>query len=280
MRKKKRTALLSLLIAVMVLTGCGGSKAAPAGDTAVATIATVAVTDPAKEDAAAEVTAVMPDTGAADTSRAQSDAGSSAVAPDHSGTSESTITPASETIVEATATPSPGPTATPTPVPVEIPTAESTEAPTPEATATPSPEPTATPTPEPTAAPSPEPTATPTPEPVQVVAAIDANGSYTSRDDVALYLHTYGTLPGNFITKKEAQALGWPGGGLDAYAPGKCIGGDYFGNYEGKLPDGNYHECDIDTLGKSSRGAKRIIYSDTGAIYYTDDHYESFTQLY
>lgn len=248
MRKKKRTALLSLLIAVMVLTGCGGSKAAPAGDTAVATIATVAVTDPAKEDAAAEVTAVMPDTGAADTSRAQSDAGSSAVAPDHSGTSESTITPASETIVEATATPSP--------------------------------EPTATPTPEPTAAPSPEPTATPTPEPVQVVAAIDANGSYTSRDDVALYLHTYGTLPGNFITKKEAQALGWPGGGLDAYAPGKCIGGDYFGNYEGKLPDGNYHECDIDTLGKSSRGAKRIIYSDTGAIYYTDDHYESFTQLY
>ncbi|MBO6297672.1 MAG: ribonuclease [Lachnospiraceae bacterium] len=190
----------------------------------------------------------MPDTGAADTSRAQSDAGSSAVAPDHSGTSESTITPASETIVEATATPSP--------------------------------EPTATPTPEPTAAPSPEPTATPTPEPVQVVAAIDANGSYTSRDDVALYLHTYGTLPGNFITKKEAQALGWPGGGLDAYAPGKCIGGDYFGNYEGKLPDGNYHECDIDTLGKSSRGAKRIIYSDTGAIYYTDDHYESFTQLY
>ena len=232
MRKKKRTALLSLLIAVMVLTGCGGSKAAPAGDTAVATIATVAVTDPAKEDAAAEVTAVMPDTGAADTSRAQSDAGSSAVAPDHSGTSESTVTPASETIVEATATPSPGPTATPTP------------------------------------------------EPVQMVAAIDANGSYTSRDDVALYLHTYGTLPGNFITKKEAQALGWPGGGLDAYAPGKCIGGDYFGNYEGKLPDGNYHECDIDTLGKSSRGAKRIIYSDTGEIYYTDDHYESFTQLY
>ena len=264
MRKKKRTALLSLLIAVMILTGCGGSKTAPVRDTAVATIAAVAATEPAKEDAAAEVTAVMPDTGAADTSRAQSDAGSSAVAPDHSGTSESTVTPASETIVEATATPSPGPTATPTPEPVEILTAEPTEAPTPEATATP----------------SPEPTATPTPEPVQMVAAIDANGSYTSRDDVALYLHTYGTLPGNFITKKEAQALGWPGGGLDAYAPGKCIGGDYFGNYEGKLPDGNYHECDIDTLGKSSRGAKRIIYSDTGEIYYTDDHYESFTQLY
>ncbi|MBR3517116.1 MAG: hypothetical protein IKO10_12480 [Lachnospiraceae bacterium] len=162
-----------------------------------------------------------------------------------------------------------GPTATPTP---EI--VEATATPTPEIIAT------ATPSPAPTATPTPEPTATPTPEPVQVTAAIDANGSYTSKDDVALYIHTYGTLPGNFITKKEARALGWPGGGLEAYAPGKCIGGDYFGNYEGKLPDGNYHECDIDTLGKSSRGAKRIIYSDTGAIYYTGDHYESFTQLY
>ena len=62
--------------------------------------------------------------------------------------------------------------------------------------------------------------------------------------------------------------------------PGKCIGGNHFGNYEGILPDGNYKECDIDTLGKKSRGAKRIIYSDDGRIYYTEDHYESFTQLY
>ena len=110
--------------------------------------------------------------------------------------------------------------------------------------------------------------------------SIDEDGSYTTKEDVALYIHTYGKLPSNFITKKEAEKLGWDGGSLEPYAPGKCIGGNYFGNYEGLLPDGNYKECDIDTLGKKKRGAKRIIYSDDGRIYYTDDHYESFTQLY
>ena len=111
--------------------------------------------------------------------------------------------------------------------------------------------------------------------------AIDADGSYTSKEDVALYIHTYGRLPQNFMTKKEAQALGWDGGGLEDYAPGMCIGGDRFGNYEGLLPeDRSYTECDIDTLGASKRGAKRIVFSDDGLIYYTDDHYESFELLY
>ena len=64
----------------------------------------------------------------------------------------------------------------------------------------------------------------------------DPVGSYTSRDDVALYLDTYGRLPVNFMTKDEAEALGWPGGDLTKYAPGKSIGGDRFGNYEGVLP--------------------------------------------
>lgn len=112
---------------------------------------------------------------------------------------------------------------------------------------------------------------------------IDKDGTYTSRDDVALYIYTYGELPSNFMTKKEAKKLGWEGGSLEDYAPGMCIGGDYFGNYEGLLPtkDGReYHECDIDTLGAKSRGAKRIIYSNDGLIYYTEDHYESFTLLY
>lgn len=113
--------------------------------------------------------------------------------------------------------------------------------------------------------------------------AIDEYGTFTSKDDVALYIHTYGKLPQNFITKNEARDLGWEGGGLEDYAPGKCIGGDYFGNFEGLLPekDGReYTECDIDTLGKSSRGPKRIVFSNDGLIYYTDDHYESFTLLY
>ena len=114
-------------------------------------------------------------------------------------------------------------------------------------------------------------------------AALDEGGEYTSAEDVALYLHLYAHLPQNFITKKDARALGWNGGGLDDYADGKCIGGDRFGNYEGLLPDApgrEYHECDIDTLHAASRGAKRIIYSNDGLIYYTEDHYESFMLLY
>ena len=112
---------------------------------------------------------------------------------------------------------------------------------------------------------------------------IDESGSYTTKEDVALYLHIYNRLPNNFITKSEARKLGWSGGGLEKYAPGNCIGGDRFGNYEGLLPEKkgrSFTECDIDTLGKSSRGAKRIVFSNDGLIYYTEDHYESFTLLY
>ena len=112
---------------------------------------------------------------------------------------------------------------------------------------------------------------------------LDEDSSYTTAEDVALYIHIYGRLPSNFITKNEARDLGWEGGGLEPYAPGKCIGGDRFGNYEGLLPekDGRYYtECDIETLGKDSRGAKRIVFSNDGLIYYTDDHYESFELLY
>lgn len=112
---------------------------------------------------------------------------------------------------------------------------------------------------------------------------IDEEGSYTSKEDVALYIHIYGKLPGNFITKDKARELGWEGGGLEDFAPGCCIGGDRFGNYEGLLPkkEGrSYTECDIDTLGADTRGAKRIVFSNDGVIYYTDDHYESFTLLY
>ena len=114
-------------------------------------------------------------------------------------------------------------------------------------------------------------------------AAIDRDGTYTTKEDVALYIHTYGELPDNFITTKQAKKLGWTGGSLEPYAPGKCIGGDYFGNYEELLPKKKgreYHECDIDTLGKSKRGAKRIIFSNDGLIYYTGDHYEHFELLY
>lgn len=112
-------------------------------------------------------------------------------------------------------------------------------------------------------------------------ATIAESGTYTSKEDVALYIHTYEKLPSNYITKSEAHKLGWKQKGtLDEVAPGKSIGGDYFGNYEGKLPrDNEYHECDID-YEKGNRNGKRLVYSDDGDIYYTEDHYSTFEQLY
>lgn len=112
---------------------------------------------------------------------------------------------------------------------------------------------------------------------------ITIDGSYTTKEDVALYINTYGELPPNFITKSEARDLGWEGGSLEPYAPGMCIGGDYFGNFEGLLPDAEgreYTECDINTMGADSRGPERIVFSNDGLIYYTPDHYESFELLY
>ncbi len=128
-----------------------------------------------------------------------------------------------------------------------------------------------------------DPTETDVPETDPTEPKIDENGTYDDKDSVALYIHTYGHLPSNYITKKEAEQLGWNGGSLEPYAPGKCIGGSHFGNYEGLLPEApgrSYTECDIDTMGARSRGAKRIVFSNDGLIYYTDDHYESFVLLY
>lgn len=113
---------------------------------------------------------------------------------------------------------------------------------------------------------------------------ISEDGTYTSKEDVALYLHVYGHLPGNFITKKEAEELGWNSkeGNLWDVAPGKSIGGSRFGNYEGNLPDKEgrtYYECDINYEG-GYRGSERLIYSNDGLIFYTSDHYQTFEQLY
>ena len=109
--------------------------------------------------------------------------------------------------------------------------------------------------------------------------SISKDGSYTSKEDVVAYLTRYDRLPKNFITKNEARALGWKGGGLDDYKYGACIGGDRFGNYEKQLPTGvSYHECDINTMHKKTRGAQRLVYSHE-KIYYTKDHYRSFEEV-
>ncbi len=109
------------------------------------------------------------------------------------------------------------------------------------------------------------------------------DGEYTSKNDVAAYVRKFGgALPKNYITKRQARALGWEGGPLERYAPGKSIGGDRFGNYERNLPylnGGFYKECDIDTKGRP-RGAKRLVFTSKGKrIYYTEDHYRTFKEV-
>lgn len=115
------------------------------------------------------------------------------------------------------------------------------------------------------------------------VIKVEKDGVYTSKQQVALYIHTYHKLPKNYITKKDARKLGWPQNGtLDKVAPGKSIGGDYFGNAEKKLPvkkDTKYTECDIDYV-KGNRGPKRIVFDNHGSIYYCGDHYNTFEKLY
>ena len=123
----------------------------------------------------------------------------------------------------------------------------------------------------------------PAPETETQPESLAEDGSYTTKEDLALYIHTYGHLPGNFVTKEEARAAGWDGGGLDGVLPGMCIGGDRFGNREGLLPEAagrSWTECDVNTLHAGSRGAERIVFSNDGLIYYTGDHYDSFELLY
>ena len=113
---------------------------------------------------------------------------------------------------------------------------------------------------------------------------VDEDGWYTSKEEVALYIHLYERLPDNYVTKDEAEDAGWSGGNVERYTgEGTAIGGSYFGNREGLLPKArgrSYTECDIDTVGENSRGSKRIVFSNDGLVYYTDDHYESFELLY
>ena len=165
------------------------------------------------------------------------------------------------------------------PAPADIPAPAETEALTLIGTA-PAQPPAATEAPAGTEAPAETTAPAPTETPAQLP---DEDGVYTTAEDVALYLHTYGHLPSNFITKTKARSAGWDGGSLEDVLPGMCIGGGGFANREGLLPDApgrSWRECDINTLGKASRGAERLVYSSDGLIYYTGDHYESFQLLY
>ena len=105
--------------------------------------------------------------------------------------------------------------------------------------------------------------------------------SCVSKECVSEHIRRTGTLPENFITKKQARELGYGGGDLWRYARGKSIGGDCFGNFERKLPGKKgriWRECDVDYAG-GARGAKRLVFSNDGLIFYTADHYESFERV-
>ncbi|WP_243343300.1 ribonuclease domain-containing protein [Anaerococcus sp. AGMB09787] len=120
-----------------------------------------------------------------------------------------------------------------------------------------------------------------TPPPhAQVESKIEENEAYYSLEDVTSYLIEYEKLPKNYLTKKEALDLGWEPseGNLWDVTDKGVIGGDYFGNFEGSLPDGDYKEADVNYDG-GRRGAERIVYDEDLNIYYTEDHYDSFERI-
>ena len=123
-------------------------------------------------------------------------------------------------------------------------------------------------------------------EPVGVPASVTVKkgGEYTSMEEVALYIHTYGTVPPNFVTKTKARNAGWEAseGNLWEVLPGKSIGGGGWHNDEEVMPGESYdqwYECDINYEG-GYRGAERLVYSDNGMIFYTPDHYESYARIF
>ena len=132
--------------------------------------------------------------------------------------------------------------------------------------------------------PAEKPTGKPTETPTAPPKETEKPGPIIDPQEIADYLFTYGKLPDNFITKQEAQNLGWDSSRnyVSDVAPGKSIGGDRFGNYGGNLPKvkgRTYYEADCGYTG-GKRGASRIVYSSDGHVWYTEDHYTTFTELF
>ena len=127
-----------------------------------------------------------------------------------------------------------------------------------------------------------KPTTTAAPAPAD--AFPDEDATPIDPQEIADFLFAYGRLPGNFITKQEARDLGWDAAKnyVSDVAPRKSLGGDRFGNFEGRLPTRKgrtYYEADANYV-KGRRTAMRVVYSTDGLVFYTDDHYETFTELF
>lgn len=105
--------------------------------------------------------------------------------------------------------------------------------------------------------------------------SISESGYYTSMIEVGTYIYTYHKLPGNFRTKDNFNRFDYTNENK------LSVGGDTFYNREGLLPykqGRTYTECDIDYTG-NSRNAKRIVFSSDFLIFYTSNHYSSFSIL-
>lgn len=116
--------------------------------------------------------------------------------------------------------------------------------------------------------------------------AISESGTYTTRDSVAAYLCKFEKLPSNYRTKAEAKELYAASGKTFSkwnFNPwetlGIMVGGDAFQNREGLLPQNAYRECDVD-YSAANRGTKRLVYAESCQIFYTANHYQSFTKIH
>ena len=96
-------------------------------------------------------------------------------------------------------------------------------------------------------------------------------------NDVVESLQSTGQLPSNYITKAQAQSMGWN--------TGKAIGGDIFSNSTGVLPNAKgriWYEADVGMnymMGRNKNPGYRIVFSNDGLIYGTYDHYNSVFQI-
>ncbi|MDH6250565.1 hypothetical protein M2347_000292 [Chryseobacterium sp. H1D6B] len=100
----------------------------------------------------------------------------------------------------------------------------------------------------------------------------------TDEKTVIRYVKQNHKLPDYYITKNEARKQGWnpSQGNLCDVLPGRAIGGDKFNNREGNLPQGEkYFEADVNYHCKN-RNADRIIFTRSGDVYLTKNHYKSF----
>lgn len=100
------------------------------------------------------------------------------------------------------------------------------------------------------------------------------------RSGVDAYYAQHGELPSRYLTKEQAEALGWmqKRGNLDQIAPGAVIGGDIYQNDREKLPHAPgrvWYEADFDYY-TGYRNSCRFLYSNDGLMFVTYDHYRTF----